>query len=50
MDKVTGAPVSVQGGQDKLEDGVCGSAIWDDDGAVIGFLRYTFIQLDSTTI
>jgi hypothetical protein len=31
-----------QGYQDKLEDGVCGSAIWDDDGAVIGFFRYGF--------
>ncbi|KAJ5372663.1 hypothetical protein N7517_004669 [Penicillium concentricum] len=25
---------------ERLRDGVCGSAIWDDDGNVIGFFRY----------
>lgn len=29
-----------QGFIDHLEDGVCGSAIWNDDGNVIGFFRY----------
>ncbi|KKK19667.1 hypothetical protein P175DRAFT_0490682 [Aspergillus ochraceoroseus IBT 24754] len=29
-----------QGFIDHLEDGVCGSVIWNDDGNVIGFFRY----------
>ncbi|EEH02641.1 conserved hypothetical protein [Histoplasma capsulatum G186AR] len=29
-----------QGFIDHLEDGICGSAIWNDDGNVIGFFRY----------
>jgi hypothetical protein len=29
-----------QGMSKDLPDGICGSAIWDEDGAVIGFFRY----------
>ncbi|CAG7952191.1 unnamed protein product [Penicillium nalgiovense] len=29
-----------QGFAETLQDGVCGSAIWNDDGNVIGFFRY----------
>jgi hypothetical protein len=29
-----------QGMSEDLPDGICGSAIWDEDGAVIGFFRY----------
>ncbi|EER36750.1 conserved hypothetical protein [Histoplasma capsulatum H143] len=29
-----------QGFIDHLEDGICGSAIWNGDGDVIGFFRY----------
>lgn len=29
-----------QGFSEQLQDGICGSAIWNDDGNVLGFFRY----------